>query len=63
MQAPYSAGGAGVAPDLVPALLFGPDGIDGMARKHPDVYPGPNPELMRALFPPVRSDLLTFYLP
>jgi hypothetical protein len=63
MQAPYAAGGAGVAPDLVAPLLFGPDGITGMARVHPDVYPGPNAELMDALFPPVRADLLTFYLP
>lgn len=63
MQAPASLGGAGVAPDLVVPLLFGPHGIEGLARDHPDVYPGPNEALMRTLFPPVHSDLLTYYLP
>jgi hypothetical protein len=55
-------GGAGVAPDLVAPLLFGPDGIEGLARHHPDVYTGPSADLFRALFPPVRSDVLMFYL-
>jgi predicted N-acetyltransferase YhbS len=63
MQAPGSAGGAGIAPDLVGALLFGPHGIAGLAERHPDVYPGPRGDLMRALFPPVSADLLTLYLP
>ncbi|MCS7479455.1 GNAT family N-acetyltransferase [Umezawaea endophytica] len=63
MQGPASVGGAGVAPDLVPSLLFGPHGIEGLARLHPDVYPGPNRKLMAALFPPVRADLLTYYVP
>jgi len=63
MQAPASAGGAGVAPDLAGSLLFGQDGIAGLAERHPDVYCGPNEALMRILFPPVRADLLTFYLP
>jgi predicted N-acetyltransferase YhbS len=63
MQGPASHGGAGVAPDLVAPLLFGPHGIAGLAAWHADVYPGPNPDLMRALFPPVDADLLTFYLP
>jgi predicted N-acetyltransferase YhbS len=63
MQAPASVGGAGVAPDLLAPLLFGAHGIEGLARHHPDVYPGPNATLMRTLFPPVHSDLLTFYLP
>jgi predicted N-acetyltransferase YhbS len=63
MQAPGSVGGAGVAPDLVASLLFGPHGIIGLAERHPDVYPGPDEALMSALFPPVRADLLTFYLP
>jgi predicted N-acetyltransferase YhbS len=62
MQAPGAAGGAGVAPDLVGPLLLGPYGIDGLAEQHPDVYPGRNEDLMRTLFPPVRADLLTFYL-
>jgi predicted N-acetyltransferase YhbS len=63
MQAPASFGGAGVAPDLAGTLLFGPDGIAGLAERHSDVYSGPNEALMRVLFPPVRADLLTFYLP
>ena len=63
MQAPAVVGGAGVAPDLAGALVFGPHGISGLAERHPDVYPGPHKDLMRILFPPVRADLLTFYLP
>lgn len=62
MQAPGVVGGAGVAPDLVAPLLFGPDGFEGLARHHPDVYAGSNADLFRALFPPVRSDVLMFYL-
>ena len=63
MQAPGSVGGAGVSPDLIGPLLFGPDGMASLAERHPDVYPGQNEALMHALFPPVRADLLTFYLP
>lgn len=63
MQAPASVGGAGVAPDLAGSLLFGPHGIAGLEERHPDVYAGPNEELMQTLFPPVSADLLTFYLP
>ena len=63
MQAPGVAGGAGVAPDRVAPLLFGPHGLSGLSRLEADVYPGPNSGLMYTLFPPVRSDLLTFYLP
>jgi hypothetical protein len=63
MQGPASLGGAGVAPDLIAPLLFGPHGIAGLAELHADVYLGPNTDLMRALFPPVAADLLTFYLP
>ena len=59
MQAPYSAGGAGIAPDALPEVMFGPEGITGLRR--PDVYPGPHRELMAALFPPQTADVLTFY--
>jgi predicted N-acetyltransferase YhbS len=62
-QAPAAAGGAGVAPDQLGALLFGPHGMHGLARRRPDVYPGRDPELYEALFPPLRADLLTYYLP
>jgi len=63
MQAPGAAGGAGVAPDMVASLLFGPHGLRGLTTRFPDVYPGPNTDLMHTLFPPVRSDILTFYVP
>ena len=60
---PGSQGGAGIAPDLLAPLLFGPHGMDGLRRRYADVYPGPKESLMYRLFPPVTSDLLTFYLP
>ncbi|GHH50422.1 GNAT family N-acetyltransferase [Lentzea cavernae] len=63
LLAPGSEGGAGIAPDLLASLLFGPHGIDGLRQLHTDVYPGPQKALMNALFPPISSDLLTFYLP
>jgi predicted N-acetyltransferase YhbS len=63
LQAPGTAGGAGVAPDYVGALLCGDLGMGGLARLRPDVYPGPHRELFHALFPPLTADLLTFYLP
>jgi predicted N-acetyltransferase YhbS len=63
MQAPAAAGGAGVAPDALGALLLGPLGMAGLSRRRPDVYPGREPELYEALFPPLRADLLTYYLP
>jgi hypothetical protein len=46
MQAPGTVGGAGVAPDMVGPLLFGPYGIAGLAEQHADVYPGRNDVLM-----------------
>ena len=63
LMGPGEQGGAGIAPDLLAPLLFGPHGIDGLRRWFSDVYPGPNFDLMNALFPPVTSDLLTYYLP
>ncbi|MEV0677565.1 GNAT family N-acetyltransferase [Actinosynnema sp. NPDC050436] len=63
MQAPYAAGGAGVAPDLLESLLFGPLGLRGLTARFADVYPGPNADLMHTLFPPVTSDITTFYIP
>jgi hypothetical protein len=62
-QAPGAAGGAGVAPDQLGALLLGPHGMHGLSRRRPDVYPGRDPELYEALFPPLTADLLTYYLP
>lgn len=60
---PGDLGGAAVAPDWLPALLFGPAGMAGLTRLRPDVYPGPDAELYTALFPPVTADVLTYYLP
>ncbi|MFF4190612.1 GNAT family N-acetyltransferase [Nonomuraea sp. NPDC001831] len=62
MQRPGSVKGIGVAPDHLPALLFGPYGIEGLTRIRPDVYTGEE-ELFQALFPPLTADLLSYYLP
>ncbi|MFI7464451.1 GNAT family N-acetyltransferase [Nonomuraea sp. NPDC049646] len=62
MQGPGSVKGVGVAPDQLPALLFGPHGMEGLTRIRPDVYAGEE-ELFQALFPPLTADLLTYYLP
>ncbi|CAM5787110.1 GNAT family N-acetyltransferase [Cellulomonas persica] len=62
MQAPGVVQGAGVAPDRLPALLFGQLGIRGLERRHPDVY-APDAEFFGALFPALTADLLTYYLP
>ena len=35
----------------------------GLKRLRPDVYPGGDAEWYEALFPPLSSDLLMFYLP
>jgi predicted N-acetyltransferase YhbS len=49
----------GVAPDLVPLLLFGEGGVLAL-EDHPDVYLGRMRPLMTALFPPLTVDLLTW---
>ncbi len=61
MQAPGAHGGLGVAPDQLGALLLGGRGFAGLRRLRPDVYG--DPTLGEALFPPVRADLLSYYLP
>jgi hypothetical protein len=63
LQAPGALGGMAVPPDYVGALALGPLGVAGLARRRPDVYPGPDRDLYEALFPPLTSDLLTYYLP
>lgn len=62
-QAPISAGGSGVPHDVLAPLLLGPYGAAELERRHPDVLLGRQREVMTTLFPPQRSDLLTFYLP
>ena len=62
-QYPVSSGGSGVPPDLLAPLLLGPHGALGLEERHPDVLLGRQRELMAALFPPQRADLLTYYLP
>ena len=61
-QAPVSKGGSGVAPDALAPLLLGPFGAAGLEARYGDVLLGRQRDLMEALFPPVTSDLLTFYL-
>ena len=63
MQAPGAAGGCGVAPDALAALLTGPLGMHGLSRRRADVYPAGDAELYETLFPPQTADLLTWYLP
>jgi predicted N-acetyltransferase YhbS len=60
-QAPVSKGGSGVPPDALAPLLLGPFGAAGLEVRHADVLLGRQRELMEALFPPLTSDLLTFY--
>lgn len=62
-QAPVSKGGSGLASEDVPGLVLGPHGALGLEEQRPDCHLGRQRELMGALFPPVTSDLLTFYLP
>lgn len=56
-------GGAAAPPDVVGPLLFGDQGFDALNRQHPDMWANKHLQLMRALFPPVSSDILSFYLP
>jgi hypothetical protein len=62
LQAPLSEGGAGIPPDVWAALLFGPHGAVGLEQRHPDVLLGEIRDVMGALFPPMRSDVVTFYM-
>lgn len=61
-QAPGVKGGAGVPPDQMAPLLLGPHGAAGLEARHADVRLNRIRDLMEILFPPLRSDLLTFYL-
>jgi GNAT superfamily N-acetyltransferase len=56
---PDEVGAVGIAPDLVPHLIFGEGGVRGI-EDHPDVYLGRFQPLMAVLFPPLRVDLLTW---
>jgi predicted N-acetyltransferase YhbS len=57
-----SQGGSGLPPDAVPHLVFG-CGAAGLEDRFADCFLGDQADLMHALFPPQRADLLTFYLP
>jgi len=61
-QSPGVKGGAGVPPDQMAPLLLGPFGAAGLEARHADVRLNRIRDLMEILFPPLRSDLLTFYL-
>ena len=64
MQAPGAAGGCGVAPDALPALLTGPLGMHGLSPPAaPTSTRAGDAELYETLFPPQTADLLTWYLP
>lgn len=63
LQDPADLGAVGVAPDQLGALLLGPHGLTGLARRRPDVYATAHAATYAALFPPVTADLLTYYLP
>ncbi|WP_030721221.1 GNAT family N-acetyltransferase [Streptomyces sp. NRRL S-237] len=62
IQSPGAVEGAGVAPDHLAALLFGPHGMEGLTRIRPDVYSA-DEELFQVLFPPLTADVLSYYLP
>jgi predicted N-acetyltransferase YhbS len=61
-QAPVSKGGSGIPPDLIAPMLLGPSGAAGLERSHGDALLGRQRAVMESLFPPVTSDVLTFYL-
>jgi len=61
-QAPVSEGGAGVPPDLVADLVFGPHGALELEATHADLNLGRQRALMETLFPPLRADILVFYI-
>ena len=62
-QRPISKGGSGWPPDGFASLVFGPYGAVELERRLPDAFLGRQEELMAALFPPIRADLTTFFLP
>ncbi len=62
VQGPVSAGGSGVPPDAFARFVIG-DGALAVEAQFPDANLGRQRDLMAALFPPQRADLLTFYLP
>ncbi|MEO8106056.1 MAG: GNAT family N-acetyltransferase [Actinomycetes bacterium] len=62
LQAPVHAGGSGIPLDALGTLIFG-GGADAVDARFPDGLLGRQEDLMRVLFPPQRTDLLTWYLP
>ena len=62
-QRPISKGGSGWPPDGFASLVFGPYGALELEERLPDAFLGHQRDLMAALFPPHRADLVTFYLP
>jgi predicted N-acetyltransferase YhbS len=61
MQAPISAGGTGLPLDAIGSLLLG-GGAASLEDRFADAYLGRQADLMKVLFPPQATDLLTFYL-
>ncbi|MDF1595544.1 MAG: GNAT family N-acetyltransferase [Acidimicrobiia bacterium] len=63
VQAPVSAGGSGVPPDLIAHLILGPLGALELERRHADVLLGQQRRLMDALFPPQTVDVQSWVWP
>ncbi len=61
-QAPVSQGGSGVPPDALGRMIFS-DGALAVEARYPDCFLGSQRDLMHVLFPPVTSDVLSWYLP
>ena len=53
-------GFAGVPPDLMATLLFGPDSASGLEWRHADILLGKVRGVMDALFPGAQADLLLY---
>jgi hypothetical protein len=62
VQAPVWAGGSGIPLDAFGSLILG-GGAASLEERFPDALLGRQAEIMNELFPPQRSDFLTFYLP
>lgn len=63
VQAPVSAGGSGVPPDLIAHLILGPLGALELERRHADVLLGQQRDLMDALFPSQTVDVQSWVWP
>lgn len=63
VPAPGAQGGAGIPPDRFCSLVLGDVGVRELARRHPDVRPGVQAELLTVMFPKVPSDVASWVVP